>query len=66
MRPVILLFSLLAAHSLAAPVAVASPMSNSEGLTTGNMLERSVEAETGQNTLERRDDANGGIRTHSA
>jgi hypothetical protein len=71
MRPVILLFSLWAAHSLAAPVAVASPKSNSEGLTTGNMLERSVEAEMDQNTrmflmaLERRD-SSGGIRTHSA
>jgi hypothetical protein len=71
MRPVIILFSLWAAHSLAAPVAVAGLKSNSEGLTTANMIERSVEAEMDQDTrmflveLERRQ-ANGGIRTHSA
>jgi len=71
MRPIIILFSLLAAHSLAAPVAVAGLVSNSEGLATGNMIERSVEADMDQDTrmfltqLERRQ-ANGGIRTHSA
>lgn len=71
MRPAIILFSLWAAHSLAAPVAVAGLKSSSEGLATGNMIERSAEAEMDQDTrmflteLERRL-ASGGIRTHSA
>jgi len=71
MRPAIILFSLWAAHSLAAPVAVAGLKSNSEDLATGNMIERSVEAEMDQDTrmflteLERRL-ASGGIRTQSA
>jgi hypothetical protein len=65
MRPAIILFSLWAAHSLAAPVAVAGLESNSEGLATGSMIERSAEAEMDLTELERRL-VSGGIRTHSA
>ena len=73
MRPLIIILSLWAAHSLAAPVAIAGLKSISEDLTTGHLIERSVEAEMDQDTrmflmeLERRQAiSSGGIHTHSA
>jgi hypothetical protein len=45
MHPALLLFSLLVAHSLATPVAIANPEPNSEALTPGNVIERSAEVD---------------------
>lgn len=71
MRPAFILFSLMAAHSLAAPVADADPEPNPNVLTTDTMLARSAEAEIAEETrrflneLDRRQ-SNGGFRTQAA
>jgi hypothetical protein len=68
MRSVFILFSLMAAHSLAVPVAVADPEPNA--LATDTMVVRSAEAEMAEdarmflNELERRQ--SGGVRSQAA
>jgi hypothetical protein len=68
MRSVFILFGLLAAQSLAVPVAVADPEPNA--LTKDTMVVRSAEAEMIEdarmflNELERRQ--SGGVRTQAA
>jgi hypothetical protein len=68
MRSVVIIFGLMAAHSLAVPVAVADPEPNA--LTTDTLVVRSAEAEMAEdarmflNELERRQ--SGGTRTQAA
>jgi hypothetical protein len=70
MRPSFILFSLMAAHSLAAPVARADPEPKPDALTTDTMVARSAEAENAEaarmflNELEKRE--SGGVRPQAA
>ena len=50
MRPALILFSLLAAHSLAVPMAIANPEHHSEALAPANVVERSAEVDMTEDT----------------